>query len=65
MVNVSASINLPLHHKVQKFSSGIGSPGWSWKQGRKTDMCVCMCVPLPEESGGGSRKVFTGWRSGL
>jgi len=23
--------NLPLHHKVQKLSSGTGSPGWSWK----------------------------------
>jgi len=33
---VSASVNLPLHHKVQKFSSGTGSPGWSWKKGRKT-----------------------------
>jgi len=36
MVNVSAFVNLPLHHKVQKFSSGSGSPGWSWKKGRKT-----------------------------
>jgi len=27
MVCVSASVNLPLHHKVQKFSSGTGSPG--------------------------------------
>jgi len=36
MVGVSASVNLPLHHKVQKFSSGTGSPGWSWKKGRKT-----------------------------
>ena len=26
MVGVSASVNLPLHHKVQKFSSGTGSP---------------------------------------
>ena len=24
MVDVSASVNLPLHHKVQKFSSGTG-----------------------------------------
>jgi len=31
---VSASVNLPLHHKVQKFSSGTGSPGWSRKKGR-------------------------------
>jgi len=33
---VSASVNLPLHHKVQKFSAGTGSPGWSQKNGRKT-----------------------------
>jgi len=37
---VSASVNLPLHHKVQKFSSGTGSPGWSRKKGRKT-VVVC------------------------
>jgi len=36
VVDVSASVNLPLHHKVQKFSSGTGSPGWSRKKGRKT-----------------------------
>jgi len=36
MVCVSASVNLPLHHKVQKFSSGNGSPGWSRKKIRKT-----------------------------
>jgi len=24
-----------LHHKIQKFSSGTGSPGWSRKKGRK------------------------------
>ena len=36
MVGVSTSVNLPLHHKVQKFSSGTGSPGWSRKKGRKT-----------------------------
>jgi len=36
MVSVSASVNLPLHHKVQKFSSGTVSPGWSRKKGRKT-----------------------------
>jgi len=33
---VSASVNLPLHHKVQKFSSGTGSPGWYRKKGHKT-----------------------------
>jgi len=42
MVGVSASVNLPLHHKVKKFSSGTGSPGWSRKEGRKTDVCVCI-----------------------
>ena len=26
MVSVPASVNLPLHHKVQKFSSDTGSP---------------------------------------
>ena len=36
MVSVSASVNLPLHHKVQRFSSATGSPGWSRKKGRKT-----------------------------
>ena len=40
MVGVSASVNLPLHHKVQKFSSGTGSPGWSRKKGRKTVVVV-------------------------
>jgi len=27
MVCVSTAVNLPLHHKVQKFSSGTSSPG--------------------------------------
>jgi len=48
IVGVSASINLPLHHKVQKFSSGTGSPGWSRKKGRKTVVCVCVCRLLNE-----------------
>ena len=43
MVGVSASVNLRLHHKVQKFSSGTGSPGWSRKKGSKTVVVVC-CV---------------------
>jgi len=56
---VSASVNLPLHHKVQKFSSGTGSPGWSRKKGCKnssgyvftlqlqvtTVLSVCLCTP--------------------
>ena len=41
MVNVSASVNLSLHHKVQKFSSGTGSPGCSRKKGHKTVVVWC------------------------
>jgi len=47
MVGVSASVNLPLHHKVQKFSSGTGSPGWSRR--RAVNGCggggvaICFC----------------------
>jgi len=48
MVCVSASVNLALHDKVQKFSSGAGSPGWSWKKGRKT-VVVCGVVLLTVE----------------
>jgi len=33
MVGVSASVNLPLHHKVQRSSSGTGLPGWFQKKG--------------------------------
>jgi len=40
MVGVSASVNLPLHHKVQKFSSVTSSPGWSRRKGRKTVVAV-------------------------
>ena len=40
IVCVSASVNLPLHHKVQKFSSGTGSPVWSRKKGRKTVVVI-------------------------
>ena len=42
MVGVSAAVNLPLHHEVQKFSSGTGSPGVIPEKGRKTVvLCVC------------------------
>jgi len=44
MVGVSASVNLPLHHKVQKFSSGTGSPGWPRKVGRETVVVQWWCV---------------------
>jgi len=51
MVSVSASVNLPLHHKVQKFSSGTVSPGWSWKKGRKTVVVWCGVVVQRREVG--------------
>ena len=35
IVGVSSSVNLPLHHKDQKFSSGTSSTRWSRKKGRK------------------------------
>jgi len=44
MVGVSASVNLLLHHKVQKFSSGTGSRGWSRKKGCKTVVCIVSTV---------------------
>jgi len=42
--DVSASVNLPLHRKVQKFCcqcSGTGSPRWSQEKGRKTFVVLC------------------------
>jgi len=32
---VSASVNLPLHHEVQRFSSDTGSSGWPRKKAHK------------------------------
>jgi len=40
MVSMSASVNLSLHHKVQKFSSGTDSPVWSRKKGHKMVVVV-------------------------
>ena len=48
MVGVSASVDLPLHHTVQKFSSGTGSPGLSRKKGRKM---VAVVVTDPQGTG--------------
>jgi len=50
MVSVSACVNLPLHYKVQKFSSGTSSPGWSRKKGRRTVVCVCIIIPSGQQS---------------
>jgi len=47
IVDVSASVDLPLHHKVQRFSSGNGSPGWSRKKGRKTVVAVVIHSRAP------------------
>jgi len=57
MVGVSASINLPLHHKVPKFSSGTGSPGWSQKKSRK--MVVVVVVVVVETGTHATTKLFT------
>jgi len=43
---VSVSVSLPLHHKVQKFSSGTGSRGWSRKKGRNTVVVWWWCMFL-------------------
>ena len=47
MVSVSASVNPPLHHRVQKLFSGTSSPGWSRKKGRKTVVVCGVVVVLP------------------
>ena len=41
---MSASVNFPLHYKVQKFSSGIGSRGCSRKKGHKMVVVVDIFV---------------------
>ena len=43
---MSASVNSPFHQKVQRFSSGTGSPGWSRKKGRRTVVCVATILVL-------------------
>ena len=49
MVGVSASV-FPLHHKVQKLSSGTGSPGWPRKNGRKMVVVVVWLLTYRESS---------------
>jgi len=41
MVGVAASVNLPLHHTVQKLSSGTCS--WPGKRAVK-QLCVCVII---------------------
>ena len=38
--SVCLCVNLPLHHKIQKFSSGTSSPRWSRQKGRKMVVVV-------------------------
>jgi len=44
MVSVSASVNLPLHHKVHRFSSGKAHPGGPGKRAVKW-LCGGMTIP--------------------
>jgi len=59
MVGVSASVNLPLHHKVQKFSSG-GSPRWSRKKGHKMVVVWWVCGTGLHRMGGEGTEAGTG-----
>ena len=58
MVSVSASVYLPLHHEVQKFSSGTGSPGWSRKKGPRR-LCVRWGPSPPPQKGGRAPPQFS------
>jgi len=51
MVRVSATVNLPLHHKVQKFSSGTGSTGGPGKRAVKRLWCGGTSNSLPYATG--------------
>jgi len=46
IVCASASVNLPLHQRVQKFSSGTSWKGWSRKDGHKTVVVVLVMQQL-------------------
>jgi len=75
MVGVSASVNLPLYHKVQKFSSGTGWHVWFRKKGRKTVVvwwwwwCHELCrngqtnrgTVWVAESGGSREHIYSTW----
>jgi len=63
MVGVFASVNLPLHHKVQNFSSGTCSPAWMLEKGRKTVVVVVLpaylCIPAIDRPMSNSNCVCT------
>ena len=64
MVGVSESLNLRLHHKVQKFSSGTGSHRWSQKKGHKTVVVVVLEGAQKQawgDGGGGHWLVWIKW----
>jgi len=46
MGGLSSSVIFPLLHKVQKFSSGTGSPGWSRKRAVKWLCVFSVCTLL-------------------
>jgi len=61
--SVCLPVNLPLHRKVQKFSSGTGLPGWSRKKGRKVVVCVlCVFNIRPHHCHMDSSVIFARWR---
>ena len=47
---MSASVNLPLHHKVQKVFSGASSPWWSRKKGGKMVVMVFDEIPCKNDA---------------
>ena len=59
MVGVFVSVNLPLHHKVQKFSSGTGAPGWSRKRAVKR-LWWCVITVLAFSA----LTLLVGWQEG-
>jgi len=44
MVGVSASVNLPLHHEVQKFSSALDHQGGPGERPQNGCLSVSVCV---------------------
>jgi len=59
MVGVSAYVSLPVHHKVQKFSSGTGSPAQSRKKGRKMAVVVVWLTAPGTHTGHRPNKITT------
>jgi len=58
IVGVSASVNLPLHHKVH--FSGTDSPGWSRKKAIKRLWCGVGIVQTDNHASASSLNFFTG-----